>query len=126
MVDREITDGRRIATLLQAELEGLETPPFDAIAVTNEDLDADTEPPDNRAFDVERAGEHLASVYLQSDRIYLDVDEGLAAAKERAVQADLRTRPKATTPPGLLVFVENGASVKRAVDVVAAAATGAA
>lgn len=124
MVDREITDGRRIARLLQAELEGLERPPFDAIAVTNQAADADTAPPDNRVFDVELAGETLASVYLQVDRISLDFSEGLLAAKERATESGLRTRPKATSPPGLLVFVENGASVKRAVDVIAAAATG--
>jgi hypothetical protein len=125
MVDREITDGRRIARLLQAELDGLERPPFDAIAVTNETAHADTEPPDNRIFDVEFAGETLATVYLQPDRISLEFNDGLPAAKEQAAAADLRTRPKATTAPGLLVFVEKGASVKRAVDVVAAAATGA-
>jgi hypothetical protein len=123
MVEREITDGRRIARLLKAEVRGLADPPFDALDVANEDADADIDPPDNRAFDVVRDGEPVASVFLQSDRIYLAFDVGLDAARAAAEDHGLRTRPKATTPPGLLVFVENGASVKRAVDVLAAAAS---
>lgn len=124
MVDREITDGRRIATLLRAEIEGLEEPPFDGMTVVEPREDGDSEHPDERSFDVEHDGETLASVFRQEDRIYLEFDGDLAAARERALDAGLRTRPKATKPPGLLVFVENGASVKRAVDVLAAAATG--
>ncbi|MGM0397590.1 MAG: hypothetical protein ACQEQY_01220 [Halobacteriota archaeon] len=124
MVDREITDGRRIAALLRAEIEGLAEPPFDEMAVGNARADADTEPPGNRIFDVERGGELLASVFSQDDRIYLEVEGDLAAARDRAEAVGLRTRPTATTPPGLLVFVENGATVKRALDVLEAAATG--
>ena len=123
MVDREITDGRRIARLLQAEVCGLAEPPFDTLTVANEDVDADTEPPDNRVFDVVRDGKTVASVFLQVDRVYLAFDVGLDAARAAAESRGLRTRPKATTPPGLLVFVENGASVKRAVDVLAVAAS---
>ncbi|WP_259517878.1 hypothetical protein [Halanaeroarchaeum sp. HSR-CO] len=124
MVDREITDGRRIADLLRAEVDGLSEPPFDEMVVGNERADADTEPPGNRIFDVERGGDSLASVYLQDDRISLEVEGDLVAARESAEAVGLRTRPKATTPPGLLVFVENGATIKRALDVLEAAATG--
>ncbi|MFB6134729.1 MAG: hypothetical protein ABEJ55_07055 [Halanaeroarchaeum sp.] len=122
MVEREITDGPRIATVLKAEIRGLQEPPFDALAVENENADADTEPPDNRAFEVDRDDETLASVHLQADRVALEFRTGLEPARERAEVHGLRTRPKASSLPKLLVFVENAAAVKRAVDVIGAAA----
>lgn len=123
MVDREITDGRRIADLLRAEIEGLAEPPFDEMAVEARRGDAGTGPDDHRVFDIQRGGDTLASVFLQDDRIYLELMGDLVAVRDRADGVGLRTRPAATTPPGLLVFVENGASVKRALDVLEAAAT---
>lgn len=122
MVDREIRDGDRIADLLQAEIEEREVPPFDEMAVRKERVDARETEPETPMFEVAYRGTTLASVYRQPDRIYLEFDTALDATRDRAVTEDLRTRPKATTPPGLIVFVETGASVKRALDVVGAAA----
>ncbi|MFB6070947.1 MAG: hypothetical protein ABEJ76_07970 [Halanaeroarchaeum sp.] len=122
MVEREITDGRRIAELLAAELEGRSDPPFDAVALVDENWDAEPDGPGGRVFTVRYAGTSLADVVIQPDRAHLDLDVGLADAERAAAANDLRARPKATTPPGLLVFVENGAAVKRATDVLVAAA----
>lgn len=124
MVDREIRDGDRIAELLRAEIEGREVPPFDEMVVRNERVDADDIGADTPVFEVAYRGTTLASVYRQPDRIYLEFDTALDATRDRAVAEDLRTRPKATTPPGLIVFVEMGASAKRALDVLAVAAAG--
>lgn len=122
MVDREITEGRRIGTLLESEIDGHRSPPFDEMTVTNRDPDADPSGPGGRLFDVEYAGETLATVFVQPDRIFLSFSVALDAAESAATERGLRVRPKATTPPGLLVFVENGAAVKRGLDVLAVAA----
>lgn len=128
MVDPEITDGRRIADLLAAELRGRTSPPFDDLAVDERaaETDAGDAGPATVAFAVRVGEDRLASVVVQPDRCYLAFDAGLAAAAETAEGGGLRTRRKATRPPGLLVFVENGAAVKRAVDVLVAAAGAAA
>ncbi|MFB6125445.1 MAG: hypothetical protein ABEJ59_05750 [Halanaeroarchaeum sp.] len=128
MVDREISDGERIVALLAAELRGRTSPPFDDLAVDEDaaETDAGDAGPGTVAFAVRAGDERLATVVVQPERCYLAFDAGLAAAADAAEDTGLRTRPKATSPPGLLVFVENGAAVKRAVDVLVAAADDAA
>lgn len=125
MVEDSITDGRRIAELLSSELSGREDGELERFAVTNADRDVEPSVDGARAYDVEYDEYDdgcLARVYVQPDRVRLELEVGRAAATEAATDAELRVRPKATTPPKTLVFVENGAEVKRATDVLEAVA----
>nr|WP_158205491.1 hypothetical protein [Halomarina oriensis] len=63
----------------------------------------------------------LADVYAHADRARVEFRVGLDAFPEAAHDADLRVRPKAVDPPRVLVFVEDGGEVKRAVRTVTAA-----
>ncbi|MCT9097458.1 hypothetical protein [Haloarchaeobius sp. HME9146] len=121
MVEDRTTDGVRLAQLLSSELDGREDGEFARFAVEN--ADRDVEPTDDgaRAYEVTRDGEPFAVVFVQPDRIRIELEVGLDAAVEKAKQVGLRVRPKATQPPKTLVFVEDGAEVKRATDVVDAA-----
>jgi len=125
MVEDRITDGNRIAELLSSEVTGHERPPYDAMAVVNPDPDVEPTADGARAYDVEHDGDRLARVFVQPDRVRLELYEGLEAAGESAEDAGLRTRPVASEPPRLVVFVEYGAAAKRAFDVLGAAATAA-
>ncbi|MFP8957908.1 hypothetical protein ACLI4Y_14370 [Natrialbaceae archaeon A-CW3] len=153
MVDDRITDGRRIAELLASEIDGRVDDELEWLTVTNADRDAEPTVDGTRAYDISIAGHddssdgmgaadegesggsavaadtdsstRLARVFLHPDRIHLEFDRGREAAVEAAETADLRTRPKASTPPKTLVFLESGASVKRGVAVVQEAFRGA-
>lgn len=63
----------------------------------------------------------LARAFVHPDRLHLEFGAGREAAADAARDAGLRVRPKAATPPRTLVFVERGAAVKRATDVLSAA-----
>ena len=121
MVEDRITDGRRIAQLLASELEGREDGEFARFTVV--DADRDVEPTDDgaRAYRVERDDESFAAMFVQPDRARIEIDVDPERALEAAEDVELRARPKATTPPRTLVFVESGAEVKRATDVLEAA-----
>ncbi|ELZ03324.1 hypothetical protein [Natrialba aegyptia] len=136
MVEDRTTDGTRIAQLLSSELDGREDGELAALAVTNADRDIDPTVDGVRAYDVtitgdsgdddgdittdNPAGERLAQVFVHPDRSHLEFTAGQDVAAEAAADAGLRVRPKATQPPRTLVFVESGAEVKRATDVVQA------
>ncbi|WP_246983598.1 hypothetical protein [Halorientalis marina] len=122
MVEERIEDGHRIAELLASEVTGRDTGPLAAMAVA--DADPDVTPTDDGAFayGIDRDGDRLAAVFVQPDRAYLEFQQGVDAAVSAAEDADLRVRPKAVEPPRALVFVESGAAVKRAVDVLVAVA----
>jgi len=120
MVEDRITDGRRIAELLSSELDGREDGDLAAVAVTNADRDVEPTADGSRAYDVTRGDDRLARVFVHDDRAHLEFETAQDTAAETASDTDLRVRPKATTPPRTLVFVESGADVKRATDVVQA------
>lgn len=116
MVDEEIRDPDRIATLLGAEIEGLTDPPFRRLSVETTTGGGPGEP----AFIV-RAGERTVfEATKQDDRLVLEFRTRPDAVAEAAEAAGLRARPKATTPPATLVFVERAAAVKRVIDVLRA------
>jgi hypothetical protein len=120
MVTRELDDGVRIAQLLASDLVGHE----DGLAnVTVTDADPDVEPTPNgaRAYRVRVADRPLATVFVHPERARIEFEAGQEAALDAARDADLRVRPKATEPPRTVVFVENGAEVKRVLRVVEAA-----
>ncbi|ELY67748.1 hypothetical protein [Natrinema versiforme] len=118
MVEDRITDGRRIAQLLASELDGREDGELAHFAVTNADRDVEPTADGARAYDVTRHDERIARAFVHDDRAHLEFEAGHDAAAEAASDVDLRVRPKATDPPRTLVFVESGAEVKRATDVV--------
>jgi len=120
MVEDRITDGRRIAELLSSELDGREDGDLAAVAVTNANRDVEPTAEGARAYDVACHDDRIARVFAHEDRVHLEFGTGQDTAAETASGIDLRVRPKATTPPRTLVFVESGAEVKRATDVVQA------
>ncbi|GAB7020136.1 hypothetical protein [Halostagnicola bangensis] len=126
MVEKRITDGRRIAELLSSELDGREDGHLEHLAVVNADADVEPTADGARAYDVEREGEsgettRFARVFIHDDRAHVEFERGQDRAAAVAESSGLRVRPKATTPPKTLVFVEDGGEVKRASDVFDAA-----
>lgn len=123
MVDSELDDGVRIAQLLASELVGHEG----ALAgVTVTDADPDVEPTTDgaRAYRVRGDEWPLATVFVHPDRARIEFETGPEAALDAAREAGLRVRPKASEPPRTVVFVENGAEVKRVLGVVEAVGGG--
>ena len=120
MVTHELGDGVRIAQLLASDLVGHED---GLAAVTVTDADPDVEPTANgaRAYRVRAADRPLATVFVHPERVRVEFESGQEAAFDAARDAGLRVRPKATEPPRTVVFVENGAEVKRVLRVVEAA-----
>lgn len=122
MVEKRITDGKRIAQLLSSEITGRETGVLAELAAVDADPDADPSDDGTFAYSVAVGESTLADVFIQPERAYLELSEGLDAATATAETEDLRVRPKAVEPPRSLVFVESGAEVKGAVEVLVAAA----
>lgn len=121
MVEDRITDGRRIAQLLSSELHGRTDGAFAALSVVDADREIEPTADGTRAYRVERDEESFATVFVHPDRVRVEVETGLDAAVEAAEELGLRVRPKAVEPPKTILFVESGAQVKRAADVLAAA-----
>lgn len=117
-----MTDGRRIAELLASELHGRVDGALARVAVADAVEDVEPTVDGTFAYRVTVDGDRLAAVLVHPERVHVAVAAGQDAAAEAADDAGLRVRPKATRPPETLVFVESGAAVKRAADVVAAAA----
>lgn len=124
-----MTDGVRIAQLLSSELDGREDGTFGRFAVVDADPDVAPTVDGARAYRVRCDDEPVAEVFVQPDRARVELRSGLDAAVETAEKlataadgtVDLRVRPKAVEPPRVVLFVESGAAVKRAADVLAAA-----
>jgi hypothetical protein len=123
MVERRITDGRRIAGLLASEVDGREDSGLALLSLT--DADPDVEPTTDGAlgYRIQWEDEPFADVFVQPDRIRIEFRAGPDRAAKAAREVGLRARPKAVNPPRTLVFVESGAAVKRATDVLSAVAT---
>ena len=116
-----LRDGHRIAQLLASELESGAS--HDALAVTDADPDVEPTTDGTLAYRVlnTETDETIASVYVQPDRARLEFRVAPAAVAEAAEEAGLRVRPKAAEPPQTIVFVEDGAQVKRTLSAFAAA-----
>jgi hypothetical protein len=124
MVADRLDDGVRIAQLLASEVTGNES---DLRGLTVADADRDVEPtPDGAlAYRIAReAGDPVAEVYVQPDRARIEALAAPDAVADAAAAAGLRVRPKAVRPPRTLVFVEDGAAVKRSLAVLEALRTG--
>ena len=144
MVADRLTDGVRIGQLLASEVSGNEGRLRDlALADADPDVeptadgalayrivravDGDAEAVEAGSGDADDARD-VAEVYVQPDRVRIEFvggDDGdgsarPAVAADAADEAGLRVRPKATRRPRTLVFVEDGAQVKRALPVLSA------
>ena len=120
MTDAILDDGVRIAQLLASDLVGHE----DRLApVTVTDADPDVEPTADgrRAYVIRADGDAVATAFVHPERVRLDVSVAHDAVVDAAREAGLRARPTAADPPRTVVFVEDGAEVKRALAVVEAA-----
>lgn len=108
-----LQDGTRIAQLLASELESGASP--DALAVTDADPEVEPTTEGALAYRVRDADvdEEIAAVYVQPDRARVEFRVAPAAVAEAAEAEELRVRPKAADPPQTIVFVEDGAEVKR-------------
>jgi hypothetical protein len=122
MVEDRLNDGKRVAELLASEVSGHENGPYDRLAVANADPDVEPTTDGAHAYDVELDGEPLAEVFVQPERARLELRDGLDPARETAEDGGLRARPVGGVSPRLVVFVEDGVEVKRAHDVLGAAA----
>ncbi|EFW89965.1 hypothetical protein ZOD2009_22327 [Haladaptatus paucihalophilus DX253] len=118
MVEDRITDGVRIAQLLSSEFDGREDPPLDSVAVVNADPDVEPSEDGALAYELERNGDPAAKVFVHPDRVRIELTDEIEAVERKAAESGIRVRPKAVRPPRVLVFVESGAEVKRAVDAV--------
>jgi hypothetical protein len=123
-VTDRVEDGLRIARLLSSELVAREDGPLAALEL-DDVRDADALDPGEFgafAYGVAVDGDRLADVYVHDDRARVEFRCGVEAVPGAAAgEAGLRARPKAVEPPWTLVFIVDGAAVKRALDVVAAA-----
>lgn len=122
MVEKRETDGKRIAELLSSEVTGHENDPYGAMRVDNANPDVEPTTEGERAYDVLLDGERLADVYVMPDRARLELRAGLERGEHEAEQEGLRSRPIGGQPPRVVVFVESGAAVKGALDVLGAVA----
>jgi hypothetical protein len=117
MVTRELDDGVRIAQLLASELVG-HGDALASVSVTDADPDVTPTADGARAYRI-RAGEAaLATVFVHPDRARIEFEASPEAALDAAREVGLRVRPKASEPPRTVVFVEDGAEVKRTLRVV--------
>jgi len=112
MVEDRLNDGVRIAQLLSSEITGLGT--LDALSVVDADADVEPTVEGRLAYRVERDGSPFAEVYVHPDRARIELREEHERAVAAAEDQRLRVRPKAVRPPRTIVFVEDGAQVKRA------------
>ncbi len=122
MVERRITDGKRIAQLLASEIDGREDSGLDLLALADADPDVEPTADGALAYRIVREGEPFAEVFVQPDRIRIECRAASDRAASAAREVGIRVRPKAVEPPRTLVFVESGAAVKRATDVLSAVA----
>ena len=150
MVADRLTDGVRIGQLLASEVSGNEGR-LRSLSIADADPDVEPTADGALAYRIVRAadgdateadgdateadGRVVAEAYVQPDRLRVefvgadgaetpesaDADDLPTVTAAAADEAGLRVRPKAVRPPRTLVFVEDGAQVKRALPVLEAA-----
>lgn len=122
VVDDHVRDGRRVAELLASELDGREDPPFGRVAVTDADRDVEPSPDGDRAYDISHDDVVIGRVYLQANRVRVELFTGLREAREVLSDPDIRWRAIGGERPRLLMFIADGVAVQRVMPVIGAAA----
>ncbi len=124
MVGDRLTDGVRIAQLLASEITGNEGG-LGPLRLADADSDVEPTADGALAYRIVRGtgdgAELVVEAYVQPDRVRVDFVVAPDAVVAAAEAAGLRVRPKAVRPPRTLVFVEDGAQVKRVLPVFEAA-----
>lgn len=82
--------------------------------VTDSEVDARGESDYFAEVDARGESDYFAEVFVHPDRVRIEFSAAPDAAADAGAEADLRVRPKAVRPPRTIVFVEDGAEVKRA------------
>jgi len=116
MVDSTLADGVRVAQLLASDLVGHEGR-LAAVSVTDADPDVEPTADGSRAYAVRVGDAPLATAFVHPERVRLDFRRAHEAVVDAASEVGLRVRPKAVDPPRTVVFVADGAEVKRALSV---------
>lgn len=111
-IDR-VRDGHRLAQLLASELTSGATP--DALAVSDADPDIEPTTAGTLAYRVRdtAADTHIATVFVHPKRVRVEFRAFPERVAATADEAALRVRQKAAVAPQTVVFIEDGAEVKR-------------
>lgn len=117
MVEKRITDGRRIAQLLASEIEGREDGGLGSLSVADADPDAGT---GARAYDVADGEGVLARVFVGDDRARIEFARGGETVRSATFgdRDDLEVRE---SEDRTVLEVGSGAAVKPATRALAAA-----
>jgi hypothetical protein len=118
MVERRVSDGKRVGQLLASELEGLSVGVLDAVSVVDADADATPSEEGTEAYRVAHDGTVVASVWLHPEHAAVRLHGERAWPDSEAT--DRTDGPTADETTVLKradsLRVESGAGVKRAVD----------
>lgn len=120
MVTDRLRDGVRIAQLLASEVTG-DQGRLNALTLTDADTDVEPTLDGALAYRITREDEPIVDAYVQPDRLRLEFRAAIDAVAEAASDADLRVRPAGGESPRTLVFLEDGAAVKRVLPALRAA-----
>jgi hypothetical protein len=112
MVKDRVTDSKRIAQLLASELTGLEVGPLAHVTLVDADTDASASPEGTQAYALTHRETRVGTVFLFPDRVELRLD---VETVDPPADAGVRE-----TDEGLVVAIEDGVEVKRAIDVLRA------
>lgn len=122
MVEERLNDGVRIAQLLASEVDGRTDGQLDSLSLAEANTEVEPTVEGAFAYGIELASEsetqQIASVYVHPDRTHVEFSVDHESVVAAAESEGLRVRPKAVHPPKTLVFVEDGAQVKRVVSVI--------
>jgi len=123
MVEDRTTDGKRIAQLLSSELSGRDRGPLAAVSVVDADPDAEPTEGGTVAYGVAVGDERVGSVWLYPGAAECEVvlEGGASALRETVRGPDLTVvQPDPAAEGEVVLRIESGAAVKRAVDAVVA------
>ena len=121
MVTDRLRDGVRIAQLLASEVAG-DQGRLDALTVIDADENVEPTLDGALAYRIARSDDPVVDVYVQPERVRLECHVAVDAVVAVASEAGLRVRPAGGESPRTVVFVEDGAAVKRVLPVLRAIA----
>lgn len=119
MVTDRITDGRRIAELLASELEGRTDTGLDRVGLANVDRSITPSAAGDPAYDVTLDGSPVGTALVRPDDVVLAISEEPSVVREAATERGLPTTSDLPDHDPA-VLLEDGAAVKRGVDVLTA------